>query len=272
MQLLERTKLKVLLAIVVLALIGAALAPPVAQDLSYHQFADQREIWGINNFWNVVTNAPFLIVGLIGVGIVRFGKYPYVFRKLRQTYLTFFVGIGLVALGSGYYHLDPSNETLVWDRLPMTVGFMAFVSIIAGERLSVQLGARSLWPLIFLGILSVFYWDYTEGLGRGDLRPYAVVQFLPGVLIPIILLMFDSRFSDNRYYWAMLGCYVLAKVAEAMDQQIFGLLGQLSGHSVKHLLAAAGGVIFCLALLKRAPTDRHDRSDTGRSLASGAGV
>jgi hypothetical protein len=206
------------------------------------------------------------------MGIILFEKYPHEFRKLRSAYLTFFVGMGLVALGSGYYHLDPSNETLVWDRLPMTVAFMAFCSIIAGERLSVQLGVSSLWPLVFLGFLSVFYWDYTEGLGRGDLRPYAVVQFLPGILIPMILLMFESRFSDNRYYWAMLGCYAFAKVTEAMDQQIFELLGQFSGHSLKHLLAALGGAIFCRALVKRVPSNRQDQSNTRRSAGLGAGA
>ena len=30
------------------------LLPPMTQDESYHQFADQRTILGIPNFWNVV--------------------------------------------------------------------------------------------------------------------------------------------------------------------------------------------------------------------------
>jgi len=257
MNLSERTKLNVLRATIIVTLIGTILVPPVPQDLAYHQFADQREIWGVPNFWNVVTNVPFLIIGLTGIGIVMLDGYLDEYPKLKSAYLTFFGGMGLVALGSGYYHLNPSNETLVWDRLPMTVAFMGFCSIIAGERLSEQLGARALWPLVFLGVLSVVYWDYTESLGKGDLRPYAVVQFLPGILIPMILLMFESRFSDNRYYWTMLGCYALAKVAEALDQPIFELLGQFSGHSIKHLIAALGGAVFCAALVKRVKNDQH---------------
>jgi hypothetical protein len=253
----ERIKLNVLRATIIVAIVGTLLAPPIPQDAAYHQFADQREIWGISNFWNVVTNVPFLVIGLIGAGIVLPGKYRREYRELRAAYLTFFLGVGLVGLGSGYYHLDPSNEALIWDRLPMTVAFMAFCSIVAGERLSVSFGARLLWPLVVVGILSVVYWGYTESLGRGDLRPYALVQFLTGILIPMILLMFGSIYADNRYYWVMLGCYALAKVAEALDERIFDLLGQISGHSLKHVLAASGGFIFCLALVSRVPSSRR---------------
>lgn len=252
----DRAKFNILRGTIIVALIGTMLVPPIPQDLAYHQFADQREIWGIPNFWNVVTNAPFLFVGLIGAGVVQFVKPQGAFAELRTVYLTFFIGLAGVSLGSGYYHLNPSNATLVWDRLPMTVAFMAFCSVIAGERLSVPLGLRLLWPLVFLGILSVIYWSYTESLGRGDLRPYAVVQFLPGLLIPMVLLMFKSTFSDDGYFWAMLGCYVLAKFAEALDQPIFEWLGQFSGHSIKHLIASFGGVIFCYALIKRIPGQR----------------
>lgn len=257
MNLSERTRLNVLRATIVVAVVVTILAPSIPQDTLYHQFADRRELWGISNFWNVVTNVPFLILGLIGTGILLFGKYRHESHDLQSAYLTFFVGVSLVALGSGYYHLDPSSEALVWDRLPMTVAFMALCSIVAGERLSVCLGTRLLWPLVFMGILSVVYWAYTESLGRGDLRPYALVQFLPGVLIPMILLMFESKYADNRYYWAMLGCYALAKAAEALDGRIFDLLGQFSGHSLKHVLAALGVFIFGLALLSRVQSGRR---------------
>ena len=168
----------------------------------------------------------------------------------------FFVGMAGVALGSSYYHLNPSNETLFWDRLPMTIAFMAFCSVIVSENLSIELGSRLLWPLVCIGFLSVIYWTYTEGLGRGDLRPYALVQFLPALLIPMILLMFKSAFASNRYIWAMLGSYVLAKIAEALDGPIFDVLGYLSGHSIKHLIASAGGILFCLALVSRVPDRR----------------
>jgi hypothetical protein len=45
--------------------------PPLLQDQSYHQFADQRELFGIPNFWNVVSNLPFIAVGAVGLLQVR---------------------------------------------------------------------------------------------------------------------------------------------------------------------------------------------------------
>lgn len=256
MNLSKRTKFNVLLGTIIVVLIGAMFAPPIPQDAAYHQFADQREIWGIPNFWNVISNAPFFFLGLIGIGVVQHWKMPGGLPEIRIGYLTFFVGVVGVALGSSYYHLNPSNETLFWDRLPMTIAFMAFCSVVVGEYLSIELGPRLLWPLVCIGFLSVVYWAYTEGLGKGDLRPYAVVQFLPGLLIPMVLLMFKSAFANNNYIWAMLGSYVLAKVAEALDAEVFDLFGFLSGHSIKHFIASFGGILLCLALIYRKPVGR----------------
>ena len=253
MNLSNRTKIIILLGTIVVVFIGTFFVPPIPQDVAYHVFADQREIWGIPNFWNVISNAPFFFIGLIGIGVVQYWKMPGGLAEIRIGYSTFFVGIVGVALGSSYYHLDPSNETLFWDRLPMTIAFMAFCSVVVGEYLSIELGRRLLWPLVCIGFLSVVYWAYTEGLGRGDLRPYAIVQFLPGLLIPMILLMFKSAFTNSNYIWAMLVLYVLAKVAEALDAQVFDILGYFSGHSIKHLIASAGGIILCLALVYRKP-------------------
>ena len=258
MNLSKRTKYNVLLGTISVALIGTIFSPPIPQDAAYHQFADQREIWGIPNFWNVVSNAPFFFIGLTGIGVVQFWKMPGGIPEVRISYLTFFVGIVGVALGSGYYHLNPSNETLFWDRLPMTIAFMAFCSVIVGEYLSTELAPRLLWPLVCIGFFSVVYWAYTEGMGRGDLRPYAVVQFLPGILIPMVLIMFKSAFTNSKFIWAMLAAYVLAKFAEALDEPIFDVLGYLSGHSIKHLIASVGGITLCLALVYRKPVGLPD--------------
>ena len=46
--------------------------PPLLQNQDYHQFADQREVLGIPNFWNVVSNLPFIAVG--AVGLAQFGR------------------------------------------------------------------------------------------------------------------------------------------------------------------------------------------------------
>ena len=56
-----------LLGLMVVSLATLPLLPPIAQDPTYHQFADQRTLLGIPNFWNVVSNLPFVLVGAMGL-------------------------------------------------------------------------------------------------------------------------------------------------------------------------------------------------------------
>lgn len=244
------SRLRLLLALVALAIGAAILAPAIPQDLAYHQFADRRAHLGVPNFWNVMTNLPFLCVGLAGIGTLYRGT-PAIVPELRAGYLTFFIGIALIGPGSAYYHAAPGNATLVWDRLPMTLAFMALLSIIVAEYISVSAGRNLLWPMVLAGIASVVYWQVTEARGQGDLRPYGLVQFLPMGLIPLILLMFRSSFSGVGYFWAMLAAYAAAKLAELLDEPVFRALHLLSGHALKHLLAAFGAYCFLLAIRRR---------------------
>ena len=246
-------KIKFLLLTILLVFIGIWFIPPIPQDIGYHSFADQREILGVPNFWNVITNIPFFVFGVVGMFIMNAGKLQGGLLRLRAGYNVFFFGMVLLGFGSAYYHFAPSNQTLVWDRLPMTISFMAFFSIILGEHLSEELGNRLLWPLLILGVLSVVYWSFTEAQGRGDLRPYALVQFLPMLLMPMVLLMFRSAFRERWYIWVILAIYVVSKIAEALDESMLGLSGGLSGHSIKHLVASMGAVLFFLALVFRRP-------------------
>jgi hypothetical protein len=109
----------------------------------------------------------------------------------RPVYILLLSGITAAGLGSFWYHLAPDNQTLFWDRLPMTVALMALFSVIISEYISVRWGKRLLYPLLIVGVLSVVYWNMTEARGRGDLRLYALVQFLPLVIIPVTLLMYN---------------------------------------------------------------------------------
>ena len=49
------------------SLAGLLLLPPISQDQGYHHFADQRTLFGVPNFWNVVSNLPFMAVGSVGL-------------------------------------------------------------------------------------------------------------------------------------------------------------------------------------------------------------
>ena len=226
--------------------------PPVSQDPEYHVFADQRKISGIPYFWNVVTNIPFLVLGITGFFKIQNQELRGVIPDLFKAYLTFFLGLVLTGLGSGYYHLDPSNSTLVGDRMAITVTFMSFFVLIFGESISTRTASRLLVPLLFLGLASVVYWNITENLGTGDLRFYALVQFLPMLLIPLMLLFFGSCLSGRRWILTIILVYGAAKIAEMYDQQIYELVG-FSGHSLKHLIAAFGAFLFLKGVEVRKP-------------------
>lgn len=232
-----------------IAIIGIFFVKPIEQDLNYHNFIDGNEILGIPNFWNVVSNLPFLIIGVLGM--IKL-KHLQIIPELGIAYWILFFGVAMVAFGSGYYHLDPSNHTLVWDRLPMTVAFMSLFAIIISEFINARKGALLLFPLLLVGVASVFYWQWTESNGVGDLRFYALVQFLPILLIPIMLLSYKSKFSRTDGYWKLLLAYVAAKVLEFYDSEIFELLGGIvSGHSIKHVAAAVGMHILLVSYSKR---------------------
>ena len=230
--------------------IAVAMADPVPQDPLYHVFADQRPLAGIPNFLNVMSNLPFLLFGILGWRSIAANEAS-VTSDTRLAWMILFFGVLLTAFGSGYFHLRPNNDTLVWDRLPMTIGFMSLVSIIVSEYFSPRIGRQILIPLLLLGAASVAYWAYTESQGVGDLRPYAVVQFLPMVLIPLTILLYNTRSDLGRYLWWMIGFYVAAKIAEQLDDTLFALGGALSGHSLKHLLASLAPASLLYGLTHR---------------------
>lgn len=249
----EKTGYVVITLISMLGLAGVLTLDPIAQNPEYHLFIDQKNIMGIPNFWNVISNLPFLLVGIMGLySIFRSHKISLI-TEIKTAYIMFFLGVSLVAFGSGYYHLSPNNGSLLWDRLPITVAFMALFSIIITEFTSSRLGKLSLWPLVFFGAFSVLYWYSTENSGKGDLRLYILVQFLPMLLIPLILFFFKSKFTDTNGYWFLLFAYTLAKAFEYFDEAIHNIL-LLSGHSIKHIIAALGIFFLLKTYNNREPT------------------
>ncbi len=224
---------------------------PVSQDLSYHLFADTDRFLNIPNFWNVASNLPYLFIGIAGLYQLLVSRSLIILKGTGIAYFFLFSGVMLVAFGSGYYHLAPDNQSLVWDRLPMTIAFMALFSIIISEFVSVRAG-RLLFPLLLLaGIASVIIWHLSEQQGQGDLRFYAVIQFFPMLVIPVILLCFRSRCSHVAAYWILLAAYLAAKLLEYFDASVFQIPGLISGHSIKHLVSALGLYVLLLALTRR---------------------
>jgi Ceramidase len=223
--------LAVLAILAATSLAVLVLVPKIPQDQAYHLFADQRTLIGIPNFWNVVSNIPFVVVGAIG--LARFHK--------DTARIILFLGFFLTGIGSAYYHWDPSDSTLFWDRLPMTISFAAIFSLIAQERVGRRVGSILLWPMLAIGAASLLVWLWTD-----DLRLYFWEQFFPGVVLMALFALYPARYT-HAYYWLIAaGLYALAKLFEFTDEPIFSLGNLLSGHTLKHLSAAAA----CFVILR----------------------
>lgn len=203
----------------------------IPQDPAYHHFADTRTMLGVPNALNVISNFPFLVIGVAGLLALRRGHAKFVDARERWPYIALFVGVTLTAFGSAWYHLNPNNATLVWDRLPMTLGFMGLLCAIVAERISVRLGLMLLVPLLTAGMASVLYWRAAD-----DLRPYLLVQFGPILIIPVLLWCFPDRYTHTLRLVRVFGWYVAARILESLDGAMAG--SPISGHTLKHLAAA----------------------------------
>ena len=243
-----------IIGLVVLVAAAAVFAvPPVPQPLEYHDMADQRTLAGIPHALNVLSNVPFAIVGTMGLAATfkRGAGRRDLFRDSweRWPYAALFAGVALTAFGSSYYHLAPDNARLVWDRLPMTIGFMGLLTAVMAERVGIRVARVAFVPLLALGAISVGYWWWSEMRGAGDLRLYGVVQFGSLLAVLLLLLWCRSPYADGRYLVAGLVAYGVAKGLETADAWFYDFGQVVSGHTLKHL-AAAGGVAFVVAMLE----------------------
>ncbi len=254
----QRTGILILLT--ALAVAGVYLfAPAIPQDPAYHGFADTRLILGIPRFGDVVSNAPFTLAGLAGLGALYLGWFgvPAAGRRAGLPYAVFFAGLVLVGPASGYYHWQPDSQTLFWDRVFLTVALMGLVAAIIADRVDRRWATG--WGLALLvaaGFASTLYWSLGEVRGAGDLRAYLLVQFYPLLALPLVLWLFpEGTRVKTRFIATAIGVYGLARMAEIFDWQIFALLGgAISGHSVKHLLAALVPVAI-IAMMRRWPRE-----------------
>lgn len=244
-------KQRLLLAVCLIAVIAALLAPRISQDPDYHLFADHGSLFSIPNALNVLSNLLFAWVGIEGLYRLQGQKSLQILQPMKGAYVAFFAALICIAIGSIYYHWAPDDLSLTWDRLPMTIAFMSFISILLAERVSLRVARRLLPLLIVAGVGSIVYWRYSELAGQGDLRFYALVQFLPVLLTPLILMTFESRYSRSSDLWWLFIWYLVAKLCEVLDYEIYQSLQFLSGHSLKHVSAGIGCLVFLRHLRHR---------------------
>lgn len=233
----KKSQINLLFAISIVAIVAIFFVKPIPQSQEYHLFADRLTFFSIPNFWNVISNLPFVIIGSFGM-LTIFNSQKN--NPLKTSFVWFFIGIIFTGFGSAYYHYNPNDGTLVWDRLPMTISFMSFLSIIFGEFINLEIGKKALYPFLFLGILSIGYWIVFQ-----DLRMYVLVQFLPISLVPIILFLSQNNLKLKKYFWMILVAYIIAKFLESYDLFIYTTTYKLiSGHTLKHFAAAIAPFVF----------------------------
>ena len=246
-----------LLILVSASLISAfwVYSGPLPQPAAYHDFADQRPMLGLPHALNVASNLPFVVFGVMGIVFLlmtRAGEGQAIVEPAeRMAYWVFFVGLVLTGIESSYYHANPINETLAWDRAGLAITFMALFTTILAERVHVRCARHLLWPFVLFGVGSVFYWDYTERIGAGDLRLYFIAQFYPIAILPLLLVFYPPRYTHAGGLLASLLCYGLAKGLEILDQQVYTGTSIVSGHTLKHLVASLSAGFILLMLWQR---------------------
>lgn len=239
------TKTPIILLLVSVATVLAVFSflPAIPQDPCYHHFANDTMLVSIPNFYNVISNLGFVISGMVGLVVLKKHRI-----KSPMVWLLF-IGMLLTGFGSAYYHYNPNNQTLVWDRLPMTLVFSSFFAELYAQYFNYK-HALCIWLFtICVGIVSIAYWYDTEKMAHGDLRLYAIVQFLPMLLISIMCI---GSYNKNKIIHlpllATFVCYLAAKMFEHFDHTIFAQTHLIGGHFMKHVCAsfATGCIVWMI--------------------------
>ncbi|PWF54800.1 hypothetical protein C7C56_005085 [Massilia glaciei] len=221
-------------------ILASLIHGPIPQPANYHAFADGHALAGVANGADVLSNICFVLVGLYGLLQVWRTRLAPTLDRIRPAYTVFFAALVLTAFCSAWYHLAPDNARLVWDRLPIAIACAALLAAAAREYLNAPGATLPLMLVWAFG--SVAWWRHTDLLGRGDLGPYLILQLLPIVLIPLVQWLSGAAREQRIAFGAAIGLYVLAKLCEMADHAILAALGLISGHTIKHLLAALAGL------------------------------
>ena len=237
--------------LVTVILSGAALwHGPIAQLPNYHDFADQTTSFGIPHFADVLSNLGFALVALWGWWQLAPASRHSGLKDGWAGYRLFLIALFLTAIGSSYYHLAPDNASLVWDRLPIALACGGLLAGVRGDALKRRSDFMAAVLAVF-AIASVAWWHFTGQSGVGDLRPYLLLQALPIILIPLWQWLYNIPRAERWAFAGALLLYVIAKFAELYDHELAAILGVVTGHTLKHLLATAAAAGIVGSLIRR---------------------
>ena len=248
------------LLLTLLLIAAALLHGPIAQFENYHAFADQLTLLGIPHFCDVLSNLGFAVVALWGFGRLAPRRHTH-FPLSWPGYALFLAGLLLTALGSGWYHLAPDDHRLLWDRLPIA---LACAGLLAGAWADCRQRDNRLFAVLlgFAALAAVLWWYVGALQGRGDLRPYLLLQGLAMLLIPLWQWLYRRPRGERLAFVAAFALYGLARVTELLDHQLAALLDPLTGHTLKHLLSTAAAAVIVAQLVRRGPAAAPLASDT----------
>lgn len=238
----------------------------IGQDQAYHAFADSRPFLGIEHAANTLSNLPLLAVGILGLLFLWRDRHPgnsgrFAIPGDRRVYWALFAAVALTGIGSMYYHLAPDDARLVWDRLPISLGFTALLATMISERVGAKAGRSLLIPLLLFGAGSVVYWQWSASQGTESLVPYGIAQYGSILAIFVLAVTRRSRYTRGGDIFVVLGLYAAAKVAEMLDRPIFAFGEVVSGHTLKHLMAALAVWWLLRSLKSRVPNPVHRHRD-----------
>jgi hypothetical protein len=234
----SKSEISFLTGLIILILLAIFL-PSIEQNQNYHNFADQRVLFGVNNAFDTLSNLAFIIVGILGLVNFYNNQYIKISNSFSVILNLFFISIILTGLGSSFYHLSPNDFTLVFDRLAMSLVFASILAMLAYLKISPRFGLHTLAELLILAPLTVLIWKF-----NGNLTPYVVLQF-GGIILVILTLLLTKTRMQGPCFTSLIILYGAAKLVEFYDEKIFNLSQNLiSGHTLKHLIAALAVIIF----------------------------
>jgi hypothetical protein len=244
----ERALLAAFMSLLLFALMCPAFTGPDAVSV----FADDRGWHSLPNAMDVLSNLPFLAIGVLGLRWLRWLDRPElgaVGNSLDCAWL-FFAGLIACAAGSVFYHLQPDVLRLAADRAGMAIAFAGLIGLAVCDRVSQRAGWAAAWATLAGGLLAVAVWFET-----GNVAPWATVQFGGMALVLVLALarplpeVSGSVGAVGLKLGWVIFFYALAKLFELSDHAIYEATQHVvSGHSVKHLTAALAGLPILHAL------------------------
>nr|XP_011458907.1 PREDICTED: uncharacterized protein LOC101307374 isoform X1 [Fragaria vesca subsp. vesca] len=224
------------------------VTPKISHSPNHHHYADMRNFLGVPNTLNVITNFPFLVVGVLGfVLCLQGGFFNISLPGEVWGWALFYAGIAGLAFGSAYYHLKPDDSRVTWDTLPMMITLSSLFSSFLVERVGERIGLSCLFALLFIAFLSTAYERTCN-----DIRLYMMFELIPCIAIPGMTFVFPPKYTHSRYWLWAAGAYILSKFEAFADMKIYHANQYtISGHSLEHLCLVIVPVLLSIMLMHR---------------------